>query len=84
MLMMAAWSGLQAQTTPTWPETTREAKAGSRWWWHGSAVDKDNLKWQMEQLAAAGIGNLEITPIYGVKNNEAKNIAYLRTNGWKC
>ena len=77
MLMMAAWSGLQAQTTPTWPEATKEAKAGSRWWWHGSAVDKDNLKWQMEQLAAAGIGNLEITPIYGVKNNEAKNIAYL-------
>lgn len=77
ILMVASGTGLQAQTTPTWPESTKETKAGSRWWWHGSAVDKENLKWQMEQLAAAGIGNLEITPIYGVKNNEAKNIAFL-------
>ena len=75
--MVASGTGLQAQTTPTWPESTKETKAGSRWWWHGSAVDKENLKWQMEQLAAAGIGNLEITPIYGVKGHEAKNIAYL-------
>ena len=58
--MMAAWSGVQAQPAPSWPEVRREAKAGSRWWWLGSAVDKDNLKWQMEQLAAAGIGTLEI------------------------
>jgi len=77
ILMVASGTGLQAQTTPTWPESTKETKAGSRWWWHGSAVDKENLKWQMEQLAAAGIGNLEITPIYGVKGHEAKNIAYL-------
>ena len=77
ILMVASGTGLQAQTTPTWPESTKEPKAGSRWWWHGSAVDKENLKWQMEQLAAAGIGNLEITPIYGVKGHEAKNIAYL-------
>lgn len=75
--MMAAWSGVQAQPAPSWPEVRREAKAGSRWWWLGSAVDKDNLKWQMEQLAAAGIGTLEITPIYGVQGNTAKNIAFL-------
>ena len=79
--MMAAWSGVQAQPAPSWPEVRREAKAGSRWWWLGSAVDKDNLKWQMEQLAAAGIGTLEITPIYGVQGNTAKNIAFL-TPAW--
>lgn len=79
--MMAAWCGVQAQPAPSWPEVRREAKAGSRWWWLGSAVDKDNLKWQMEQLAAAGIGTLEITPIYGVQGNTAKNIAFL-TPAW--
>jgi hypothetical protein len=68
-----------AQTVPSWPEAGREAKAGSRWWWHGSAVDEDNLKWNMEQLAQAGIGTLEITPIYGVKGNGAKNITFLST-----
>lgn len=75
--MVAAWNGVQAQPAPSWPEAAREGKAGSRWWWLGSAVDKDNLRWQMEQLAAAGIGTLEITPIYGVKGNESKNITFL-------
>ena len=67
----------EAQTVATWPEVSREAKAGSRWWWQGSAVDQDNLRWQMQQLADAGIGTLEITPIYGVKGNAAKNIPFL-------
>ena len=61
----------------TWPETTREMKAGSRWWWMGSAVDEENLKWCMEQYAQAGIGTMEITPIYGVKGNSANNITFL-------
>ena len=76
-LIASSWNTLQAQPTPSWPEAAREAKAGSRWWWLGSAVDKDNLRWQMEQLAAAGIGTLEITPIYGVQGNESKNITFL-------
>ena len=50
---------------------------GARWWWLGSAVDKENLKWNMEQYASHGIGALEITPLYGVKGNEANNIDYL-------
>jgi len=66
-----------AQQPVQWPEVTREMKAGSRWWWHGSAVDKDNLKWNMEQYAQVGIGTLEITPIYSVKNNASNNITFL-------
>lgn len=61
----------------TWPEVTREAKAGSRWWWMGSAVDKENLRWNMAQYAAAGLGTLEITPIYGVSGNASRNIPFL-------
>ena len=61
----------------TWPEVTREAKAGSRWWWMGSAVDEENLRWNMAQYAAAGFGTLEITPIYGVNGNAARNIPFL-------
>ena len=30
-------------TCVTLPQPTREAKPGVRWWWLGSAVDKDNL-----------------------------------------
>ena len=60
-----------------WPTPQQEAKAGSRWWWLGSAVDKENLKWTMQEYARHGIGALEITPIYGVQGNEANNIPYL-------
>ena len=60
-----------------WPEVKTEAKPGARWWWLGSAVDKENLSYNMEEYARTGMGGLEITPIYGVKGNEARNINFL-------
>ena len=38
------------------PQPTKEAKPGLRWWWLGSAVDKDNLKWCLGEYAKKGIG----------------------------
>ena len=61
----------------SWPEAKQAAKAGARWWWLGSAVDKENLKWNLKQYAEHGIGAVEITPIYGVQGNDANNIPYL-------
>ena len=60
-----------------WPVVNQEAKPGARWWWLGSAVDKENLEWNMRQYAEHGIGALEITPIYGVQGNQSNNIPYL-------
>lgn len=60
-----------------WPSANQEAKAGTRWWWLGSAVDTANIRWNMEQYASHGIGALEITPIYGVQGNDKNNIPYL-------
>jgi len=60
-----------------WPTPQQEAKAGTRWWWLGSAVDKENLQWTMQQYAEHGIGAVEITPLYGVQGNQANNIPYL-------
>lgn len=60
-----------------WPEPKPEAKPGSRWWWLGSAVDKENLSYNLQKYGAAGLGSLEITPIYGVIGNESNNIPYL-------
>ena len=60
-----------------WPTVTNEAKPGARWWWLGSAVDKENLQWNLKQYADHGISSVEITPIYGVQGNEANNIPYL-------
>ena len=60
-----------------WPEITRENKPWTRWWWPGSAVDKPSLTRQLEQLAAAGIGGVEITPIYGAKGYEERYLDFL-------
>ena len=59
------------------PSPTLEAKPGVRWWWMGSAVDKENLKWNLDEYAKAGIGAVEITPLYGVQGNDKNDIPYL-------
>jgi len=56
---------------------TKENKPFLRWWWLGSAVDKDGLTYNLEEFAKAGIGGFEITPIYGVQGNEANDISFL-------
>lgn len=66
-----------AAAAQDWPAVTMECRPGSRWWWLGSAVDEKNLTYNIEQYAKAGLGTLEITPIYGVKGNEANDIEYL-------
>ena len=59
------------------PQSTATTKPGVRWWWMGSALDKENISWSMEQYAKCGIGAVEITPIYGVLNNDRNNIEFL-------
>lgn len=60
-----------------WIPIPQEAKPYTRWWWPGSAVDSAGLDYNLTQLAQAGIGGVEITPIYGVQNNEAYDIPFL-------
>ncbi len=81
LLTLAALSAVSltyaAEPDLGWPEVTRENKPWTRWWWPGSGVDKANLTAQMEKFAAAGIGGVEITPIYGAKGSEARYIDFL-------
>ena len=60
-----------------WPEPTQESKPWTRWWWMGNAVDEENIKRELREFADAGIGGMEITPIYGVKGTEDRFIEYL-------
>ncbi len=60
-----------------WPEATSQMKPWSRWWWMGSAVDKQNLSILLNEYNAASIGGMEICPIYGVKGYEDKFIDFL-------
>lgn len=71
--LVSLTGGAQVQ----WPAITQTCKPWTRWWWEGSAVDKSNLTWAMEQYQSAGLGGLEVTPIYGVKGYESKFIDFL-------
>ncbi|NQV36154.1 MAG: glycoside hydrolase family 2 protein [Phycisphaeraceae bacterium] len=62
-----------------WPEVTSQTRPWSRWWWMGSILDQNDLAREMEKYAAAGLGGLEITPIYGVKGREDRFIPYLNS-----
>jgi hypothetical protein len=61
----------------TWPKITREQKPWTRWWWPGNAVDKPNLTRELTDLAASGLGGVEVTPIYGAKGYESRFIKFL-------
>lgn len=76
LVVMACFGIAFSQPSP-WPEVTKESKPWSRWWWMGNAVDEGTLGELMRQYHDAGLGGLEIAPIYGAKGYEDRYIPYL-------
>lgn len=74
LFLFFIFSQAQAQE---WIAANPEAKPYTRWWWLGSAVDSAGIDYNLTEYAKAGIGGVEITPIYGVKGNDANEIPYL-------
>ncbi|HEY8690930.1 MAG TPA: glycosyl hydrolase [Chitinophagaceae bacterium] len=60
-----------------WPSITQTAKPWARWWWEGSAVNKKDLTANLQDYFNAGLGGMEITPIYGVHGYEKQFINFL-------
>ncbi|AYN66297.1 glycoside hydrolase [Euzebyella marina] len=77
ILFMSSSAIAQNQSTEPWPELTRTHKPWTRWWWMGNAVDEPNIKAQLEEMSKAGLGGVEIQPIYGVKGEEKNYLKYL-------
>lgn len=78
LISLFFWQNLLAQNTLSpWPEITKTTKPWTRWWWMGSAVDKENIKRSLIHFQQAGLGGVEITPIYGVKGQGDKEITFL-------
>lgn len=73
----ATFAAAPASHETPWPAVTQTAKPWTRWWWPGSAVEPAELTRELEEFAAAGIGGVEITPIYGARGADARDIAYL-------
>ena len=60
-----------------WPAITSQTKPWSRWWWLASIGTDRDFTVEMEKYAQAGLGGLEITPIYGVRGEESRFVDYL-------
>tara|TARA_B100000945_G_scaffold306111_1_gene293251 strand:+ start:190 stop:3036 length:2847 start_codon:yes stop_codon:yes gene_type:complete len=60
-----------------WPVINKDLKTWTRWWWMGSAVNKKNITKSLITFERAGIGGVEIEPIYGVKGQEKNFINFL-------
>lgn len=60
-----------------WPRITKEMRPGTRWWWMGNAVNKEDISCLLKEYHEAGLGWVEITPIYGVRGYENQFIDYL-------
>jgi len=61
----------------SWPPLTSQNKPWAWWWWPGSAVDPTNIASQLQTFQDAGLGGVQIIPIYGIKGGEADYINFL-------
>jgi len=77
LLFLNPCQSQQSDLKPGWPAITKESKPWSRWWWMGSSVNHSDLTAAMEAYSKAGLGGLEITPIYGVHGYEDKFVKFL-------
>ncbi len=86
LLSLALGAGVAATAADSspalgWPAVRRENRPWTRWWWPGSAVDATGITRQLEQFSAAGLGGVEITPIYGALGAEDRYVDFL-TPAW--
>jgi hypothetical protein len=49
------------------------ARPVMRWWWFGPSVTKPELKKELETMRSAGIGGIEIQPVYPLALDDAAN-----------
>ncbi|MBO9672444.1 MAG: glycoside hydrolase [Sphingobacteriaceae bacterium] len=65
------------KNTGSWPIIEKQMKPWTRWWWMGNAVDEQNLNLVLKKYSDAGLGGVEITPIYGAKGFEKQYLQFL-------
>ncbi|HXB58008.1 MAG TPA: glycosyl hydrolase, partial [Candidatus Acidoferrales bacterium] len=68
---------LRAGDELSWPALTSQNRPWTWWWWPGSAVDETNIASQLKTFQQAGLGGVQIIPIYGVKGEESHYINFL-------
>ncbi|HYE53458.1 MAG TPA: glycosyl hydrolase [Chitinophagaceae bacterium] len=67
----------EANAQVEWPATSMQTRPWTRWWWIGSAVNAKGITWNLQQYKDAGLGGVELTPIYGVYGYEKQFLDFL-------
>ena len=69
----------RGQSLPSldWPAPSMESRPWTRWWWMGSAVTREGITTELTALRDAGIGGVEITPVYGVRGYDDRFVSFL-------
>lgn len=59
---------------------SKKAKPFTRWWWYGAAVDKREIKRELNYISEAGLGGVELQVLYPLnaddKNKKIENYSY--------
>ncbi len=61
------------QLRQSFAEPPDDARIMMRWWWFGSAVAHSELRRELQTMKAAGIGGVEIQPVYPLALNNPAN-----------
>ncbi|MFV0592250.1 MAG: glycosyl hydrolase [Draconibacterium sp.] len=77
LIVLFSFFSCEKQQEVSWPTETQTSKPWTRWWWMDCAVDSANISRELKELADAGIGGVEITPIYGVEGEVDRVIEFL-------
>ena len=43
-----------------WQNPSRSYRPHTRWWWHNSAITREGISWQLQQMRQKGMGGVEI------------------------
>ncbi len=76
-LLSAVADAFAANDELSWPPLTSQSRPWTWWWWPGSAVDETNIAGQLKLFQQAGLGGVQIIPIYGVKGGDSRYINFL-------
>jgi hypothetical protein len=49
-----------------WLHPSRSFRPHTRWWWPASAVTREGITWQLEQMRAQGMGGVEVNLVWRV------------------
>jgi len=82
-MVAAAWQGPDEMGAlrKAFVNPPDSAKIMMRWWWFGAAVERPELERELRTMKAAGIGGVEIQPVYPLALDDPrsgiKNLPYL-------